>query len=518
VDARRQADRRDDSLFEAITLGVVYLNVEGRITAANPAARCILGATLDQLLGRTLIEPQWRAIREDGTDFPGEQHPALETLRSGREVRDTVMGVYNPTREEYVWISVAALPLFRAGAGAPCEVLICLNDITASKRIEAALRESEERYHRITVGLTDYLYTVDVHDGRAVATVHSLACEEVTGYTREEFAADPYLWIRMVLPDDRERVIGHVARILAGERVAPLEHRITRKDGRVRWVLDTTITHIDARGRLISYDGVVNDITGRKRAEQLDLELERRLLHTQKLESLVVMAGGIAHDFNNLMMGITGNLELALLKLDPSDEARASIEQAHRTACRAAELAGEMLAYSGRGLFVIGDLNLSTLVRENAQQLRSAISRTVTLVLQLDRELPQVRADQAQFQQVVRSLVANASEAIGDAPGDVTIATVAIDCDPEYLNHSVIEQKPAPGRFVCLKVSDTGAGMDAETRQRMFDPFFSTKFTGRGLGLSAVLGIVKSHGGAIMVDSEVGRGTTVRVLLPAAGS
>jgi PAS domain S-box-containing protein len=464
--------------------------------------------------------------------------------------------------------------------------------------------------------------------------VHSQACEVVTGYTREEFAADHYLWIRMVVPEDRDMVIGHVARILQGERVAPLEHRITRRDGRVRWVLDTTIAHLDTRGRLVSYDGVVNDITGRKeaeealrqrdrqlveaqkiahlgfydldfatalwtssevldeilgidanyvhdiagwislihpedrqqiadyfrtevqgrlesfnreyriirhadgrerwvhgmgvlqlgadgrprrmfgtihdisdrkRAEQLDLELERRLLHAQKLESLGVMAGGIAHDFNNLLMGITGNLEVALLKLGPSD-ARQSIEQAHQTACRAAELAGQMLAYSGRGLFVVSDLNLSTLVQENAQLLN----------LQLDRELPHVCADIAQFQQVVMNLISNASEASGEAPGVVTIATGVADFDREYLNSSVIEQKPAPGRFVWLEVADNGTGLDAETRQRMFDPFFSTKFTGRGLGLSAVLGIVKAHGGAIMVDSEIGRGTTVRVLLPAA--
>ena len=235
MDARRQAERRDRSLFESIALGVVYQSPDGGITAANPAAHRILGLSLDQMQGRTSVDPRWRAVREDGTDFPGDQHPAMVALRTGREVRDVVMGVFNPFREEFVWISVSAVPLFRAGESTPCEVLTSFNDITASKRVENALRESEERYQRITEGLTDYLYTVDIHDGRAVGTVHSQACEVVTGYTREEFAADSYLWIRMVVPEDRDRVIGHVARILAGERVEPLEHRITRRDGRVRW-------------------------------------------------------------------------------------------------------------------------------------------------------------------------------------------------------------------------------------------------------------------------------------------
>ena len=168
MDARRQFDRRDSSLFETITLGVVYLGADGCITAANPAAQRILGLTLEQMQDRASIDPWWRAVSEDGSDIPVEQHPALVALRTGHEVRDVVLGVTSPSQAVYTWISISAVPLFRAGEVAPSEVLTCFTDITASKHVEAALRESEERYQRITEGLTDYLYTVDVRDGRAV--------------------------------------------------------------------------------------------------------------------------------------------------------------------------------------------------------------------------------------------------------------------------------------------------------------------------------------------------------------
>ncbi len=174
-----------------------------------------------------------------------------------------------------------------------------------------------------------------------------------------------------------------------------------------------------------------------------------------------------------------------------------------------------MLAYSGKGRFVVQNLNLSVLVEENADLLRTSIPRTVTLSLKLQRDLPPVAADAAQMQQIVMNLITNASEAIQSGAGVVSLSTSTRDCDAEFLSHSRLEEKPAPGRFVCLEVADNGVGMDEETQQRLFDPFYTTKEMGRGLGMSAVLGIVRGHQGAIFVDSEKNRGTTIRVMLPA---
>ena len=256
-------------------------------------------------------------------------------------------------------------------------------------------------------------------------------------------------------------------------------------------------------------------IAGRKRSEQQRLELERRLLHSQKLESLGVLAGGIAHDFNNILMAILGNLDLALRKLSPVSPARSNIEQSAQAARRATDLTRQMLAYSGKGKFVVKPMDLSELVQENAHLFRTGIARTTTLDLRLARSLHAIEADAGQVQQVIMNLITNASEAIGDRPGVITVSTGERECDGEFLRSSRLDEVPPAGRFVYLEVADTGCGMDEQTQQRLFDPFFSTKAAGRGLGMSAILGIVRGHRGAIFVESIPEQGTTVRIFFPA---
>ncbi|MFH0880880.1 MAG: response regulator [Lentisphaerota bacterium] len=253
----------------------------------------------------------------------------------------------------------------------------------------------------------------------------------------------------------------------------------------------------------------------RKRAEEERLEMERQLLHAQKLESLGVLAGGIAHDFNNLLMAMGGNMDLALEQLDPLSAARPPLEASMIAARSATSLVRQMLAFAGKGRYAFSELNLNALVLENNRILKAAISKNTNLNFQIGNEIPPILADVGQLQQVVMNLITNASEAMGEKPGTVTISTGVCTCDETCLERCCVGEKPSAGQFVYLEVSDAGCGMDAETRQRLFDPFFTTKATGRGLGMSAVLGIVRGHKGAIMVDSEVGRGTTFRVLFPA---
>ena len=246
--------------------------------------------------------------------------------------------------------------------------------------------------------------------------------------------------------------------------------------------------------------------------------MERKLLHTQKLESLGVLAGGIAHDFNNLLMAILGYADLALGDLSPASPAHPKIGEIINASRRAADLCRQMLAYSGKGMFVIEKLYLDHVINEMIHLLKTTISKKVLLNLNLERNLPPIEGDPSQVRQVLMNLVLNASEAIDGKSGVVTISTGARHCDRAYLGGTYLNEELPEGIYVSLEVSDTGCGMDRETQARIFEPFFTTKFTGRGLGMAAVLGIMRGHRGAMKVYSEPGRGTTFRLLFPAAPS
>lgn len=253
----------------------------------------------------------------------------------------------------------------------------------------------------------------------------------------------------------------------------------------------------------------------RRREEAGRLAMERQVLHTQKLESLGVLAGGIAHDFNNLLTAILGHLNVAQHKLAPESPAAPHLESMERIILRAADLTRQMLAYSGKGRFVIKSHSVNGVIQEMTHLMEVSISKKIALRLDLAPDLPTIEADAAQIQQVILNLVTNASDAIGDREGIIRITTQAQALDPNYLEQVFHGQQLAPGTFVVLEVSDTGCGMSPEVQARIFDPFFTTKATGRGLGLSAILGILRGHHAGLKIYSESGRGTTFRVFFPA---
>lgn len=318
--------------------------------------------------------------------------------------------------------------------------------------------------------------------------------ERIFGYTAAEAIGRSMI---MLLPSDRpdeERVI--LDRLRRGERVESFETLRLRKDGSIISV-STTISPIRARdGRIVGASSVTRDITQRRRFEE-------QMRETQKLESLGVLAGGVAHDFNNLLVGIMGNASLALDTLDAAHPARRMIEGVLQASERAASLTRQLLAYSGKGRFVVQSIELPVLIRDIVALIHTSIPAGVRLRFELDDSLPPIEADVSQIQQLVMNIVINGAEAIGGAGGTVTIRTF-------------LTRGEDGGPLVSLEVEDTGCGMDAATRERMFDPFFTTKFTGRGLGLAAVLGIVRGHGGVINVQSAPGEGTRITVSFPPA--
>jgi signal transduction histidine kinase len=252
----------------------------------------------------------------------------------------------------------------------------------------------------------------------------------------------------------------------------------------------------------------IRDITERKRFSQ-------KLQQTARLESLGILAGGIAHDFNNLLSGILGNAGLALSDAPAGSPYQSALKDVVRASQRAADLTRQMLAYSGRGRFVVRPLNLSELVLEVSKLVRSSLPTSVELKFDLADHLPSVEADSVQIQQVVMNLVINAAEAIGEGnKGLVRITTKLQQLDAKYLRQNFPGHALNPGSYVVLEVSDSGCGMDENTLAKIFDPFFTTKFTGRGLGLASVQGIVRAHHGGLCLESAVGRGTTFTVLFP----
>jgi PAS domain S-box-containing protein len=332
------------------------------------------------------------------------------------------------------------------------------------------------------------------------------AGERRFGWTAAEIVSQPY---RLVPPEDESAFRDNFARVLNGETLVGLELRRRAKDGRLRDVLGwiAPVRHDD--GMIV---GVMKVFV-----EERHL-LKRKLLETRKLESLGVLAGGIAHDFNNLLTGILGHASLAEMEVPETSPVRDHLRQIEKSGQRIADLCKQMLAYSGHGRFVVEPFDLNAIVHEVAELLQLSIAKHAALTFRLGGRLPPVVADATQIRQVVMNLVLNASEALGDVPGTIDIATGVRSLTRDELAATVLGPDLPAGDYVYLEIADSGCGMTEKVKARIFDPFFSTKFTGRGLGLSAVLGIVRGHKGALTVESTSGQGATFRVYLPAAAS
>ena len=380
-------------------------------------------------------------------------------------------------------------------------------EVLERRRTEQMALASEQRFRELFENVADPIYIADMA-GKLLAA-NDQACREL-GYSQAELLG---LHIRELdaLFSGEEQIAAHF-KSYSAETTVTFESEHRRKD-RSTFPVEISVRVIDFAGQP-AVMGVARNISERKRAEAERIQLEQQLLHAQKLESLGVLAGGIAHDFNNILTAILGNADLALLELDPESPVQNNLRKIGQAAARAADLAKQMLAYSGRGKFAIENLDLNRLLEELLPMLEFTLSKKAALHLELTRPLPSVAADATQLGQVVMNLVINASEAIGDRSGSITIRSGSLDLPPGEPLGSGPDQCQVPGRHVFLEITDTGEGMDPDTLARIFDPFFTTKFTGRGLGLAAVLGIVRGHQGVLRVASKPRVGTTFRVLLP----
>ncbi len=375
---------------------------------------------------------------------------------------------------------------------------------------EEALVASEQRFKTLFENLADPVYISNM-SGKIVAANAQASTE--LGYSNEEFLALGILDLDAVhtTPEKISEYFGNLSKFKA--MTFETIHR--RKDGS-QFPVEVNVRLVDFDGQP-AVMGVARNITERKQAEEERLMMEQQLLHTQKLESLGVLAGGIAHDFNNILTAIIGNADLALMRINKESPAVDNLHRIEQSASRAADLAKQMLAYSGKGKFMVESLDINKLVEEMLHMLEVSISKKAVLRLNFTRPLPAVEADATQIRQIIMNLVINASEAIGDKSGVIAITTGCMDCDDSYLKDVWLDENLSGGLYSYLEVADSGCGMDKDVMEKLFDPFFTTKFTGRGLGMAAVLGIVRGHHGAIKVYSEPGKGSSFKILFPASG-
>ena len=383
-------------------------------------------------------------------------------------------------------------------------------------------RRAEEERRRAEVRLRSALSAADLGtwewDVESDTITWSEDTERMFGFAPGTFRGGLAAYLDLIHPDHRALVAERL-RHAAGEGGSlDGEFKILRRDGVARWIASRGDVILNEQGRIVRLVGAVMDVTEQHEAAEERERIENRLQETQKLESLGILAGGVAHDFNNLLTGILGNASLARMDTPEDSPVQKNLEAIEKTSRRAAELCKQMLAYSGKGRFVVQRLDLSEIVEDTAQLIRPSISKNATVEFDLARELPAILADATQMRQIIMNLVINASDALGDAAGLIRIRTGLKHADAAYLAGTTHSPNTPPGDYVFLEISDTGCGMSADTRRKIFNPFFTTKFTGRGLGLAAVLGIVRGHGGALKVASEVGQGSTFTLLLPSTGA
>jgi PAS domain S-box-containing protein len=379
-------------------------------------------------------------------------------------------------------------------------------------RVNASLKRSEERYRTVSELSSDFSFGFRIwRSGRVEGEWVTDAFTRLTGFDVAEMTGAR--WLSLIHPEDRPELERRFAE--AGAESGPLVFRIVGKHGQVRW--------LEARERILREQdcvrvlGAARDVTEAREAQEERLRLERQVLEAQRLESLGLVAGGIAHDFNNLLTVILGNGTLALAELPADHALRPRLERMLAAAEHGAGLTEQMLVYAGRAPRVRKPIELSGLVAEMLDLARASLPPGVALRDELGTAV-WVQGDETQLRQVVLNLVANAGEAIGAGAGTVVLRTALGEASAADLLRARGAPGLAPGRCALLEVADDGSGMDAATRERVFEPFFTTKLSGRGLGLAAVLGIVRGHGGRVDVATAPGQGSVFRVWLPANGA
>jgi PAS domain S-box-containing protein len=371
-------------------------------------------------------------------------------------------------------------------------------DITALKSVQESLRESQALLNLAQrVSRTGSV----VRDFRTKRAEWSDELFRIFGLDRERFAPNTKMLLSLVHPEDRDKLTESIVTSEKGIRPPPLQYRIIRPDGEIRWVYREADLMYDDSGTLIGRLSTYKDITEQRAAELRQAELENQLRHSQRLEALGTLAGGVAHDLNNTLVPILALSKIAAKRLPADSAERRELETIAQAGEQARDLVKQILAFSRKEAVIKQPVDLAALVREALKMLRASLPTTIQIAERI-ADVPLIHADAGQMKQVVMNLVTNAAQAIGEEFGTITV--------------SVTPSSRTEAAGVCLTITDTGCGIDAADINRVFEPFFTTKDVGQGtgLGLAVVHGIVVGHGGRIECHSKRGEGSEFTVYLP----
>jgi len=516
-EALKKSERFLNATIDSLTAHIAVLDDQGGIILTNKAYRDF--AAQNGIEPRTVSEgANYLAVCDTASGINAE-----EATPFAEGIRDVLSGKRRSFKLEYPchspsedrWFIARVTPFDDEG---PRQVIVAHENITERKRVEEALRESEDRLrhlvHHLHSGVVVHAPdTQIIIANKQAATILGISIDQMKGKT----AIDP-AW-RFVREDESILPLEEypVQRVFAerqpiSDRVIGID-RPTTKD-RV-WVIANAFPEFDAQGRLRQAVVTFFDITARKQAEEMREKLQAQITRTEKAESLGRMAGSIAHIFNNQLGVVVGNLEMAIEDLLEGAKPVTKLTSAMQGARKAAEVGGMMLTYLGQTTSVHVPLDLAESCRQSLPMLQAETSYGPFLKLSLPSPGPTVKGNTSQIQQMLTNLVTNAREGIGEKQGTVTLTVKTVPhTDISEVHRYPTDWQAENATYACLEVTDTGCGIASEAIDKIFDPFYSTKFTGRGLGLAVVSGIVRAHGGVITVASEKPGSTTFRVFLP----
>ena len=493
----------EGALLELMPSAVLVVDDQGLIAQANTAAEEALGRPISELLGRHYCDPECGMLAKDGKPLAAEDQP-LERLKAQEIPQAMRVSSRWPggTRRRL------ELKAERLGQGA----LMVLEDVTEREEAHRALRRSEERLQMALRSAGLGIWDVDLRNGRVLCNT------ELTGILGYPPLAMPTDWAglrEMMHPQGRSELRGALVQHLRGE-LGELRGRCRIRDEKNewRWVeIAGRATDRDEEGRFLHVLGTLRDVTAEVQGRHFKTQLDANLARLARMESLSVLAGGVSHDYNNLLMAMLTGVTVAQEDLEPGHLANESLDLVKEAITQAKALTQQLLAFSGRGQFVVEPLDLNSVLRDMLQLLGSMAGSKVQVVMELSPDVLQITADRTQVQQVVMNLVLNASQAMSGR-GRVDIRTLTQKLSIDELSRCWSSEQAEPGMHAVIQVEDSGVGMEPAKVARIFEPFFSTRTGGHGLGLAAALGIIQGHRGFIQVLSTLSVGTVFRIGLP----